>query len=504
MLSLRTTFASTFVQIVAASSLLLLVACGGGGAPDPKPPSDRILRLDDRLASFRSEEGLTAAVDANGHAVPGGYEYASEDRLNVSHGAAISKVATRLGWTGTLTPADLEGANTSNIPALRIVVPYGRYERIASALATVAVSCQGCTFEDQAVDLSSWTSTLQATTEQYLLLPLATNTIPALGALPAGTTQVELEITAEVQLDVGSTATGGPWNVTLDLRAPPLAIVEDAGYAARRDANSAHYYRISSSDYAQLFEIAPFATDTGVRLFHYVVTNPGPVDVVLSGSFPANSWGLTEQWSGYKVANVGPTGHSNNSTCFPAEPCSHSQSGFRAAGASTWACGNSSTYPTATPPPATARTVSMTGLPLLKAYVGGAPALDGASRIVVPRAANGAPGLIDLYVDRPIVTSRNGWPVLGWNPAPATGIAASFTVPFGRTLAFNGTSTIGYCNSPSTIYLSNWAGADWGQRLVSATERITGSLTLRSSLTSGVGVTSTVAVLDLSDRSIAH
>ncbi len=507
MLSLRNTFAHVLSAALAASALLLFVACGGGGAPDPKPPSNDVLRLDRTFANFRSEAGLTVAVDGGGNAiVPASYQYASGDRITVDHGDAITKTATRLGWSGALTAGDLEGENTPNIPALRVVVPYGRHYTVTSALATVTVTCQGCTPTEQAVDLSSWPSTLAGTSsEQYFLLPLASNTIPALAALPAGTTQVQLEISAEATLAAGSVAsTDAPWEVAIDLVGPPLAVTENAGYNTVPEARSAAYYRTSNANYTQLFEIGPFAIDTGVRLFHYVVTNPAPVETAVQVSLPAGSWGLSEHWIGYDRGDHSATFTTSCGGSGIFTPCSSNQVYWQPAGG-TWSCASSSTHSATTLPAAATATHSLTGTPFPKGFVGAVAVTptEGGKRFRVPAASGGTPGRLDLYVERPIVTApeRTGFPALSWDTTTYT--AGSFTVLYETVIRYISAAT-NQCNQSAYATTYTWSGNIWGRRLASASELVNGTLALSATSTNGVGALKPVASFDLSGKVISH
>jgi hypothetical protein len=267
---------------------------------DPDAPA---AVYDSAFASYADERSLSVAVGADGilATVPAIYE--EGDRTAIPNGGHIYKAATRLSASGALDAAEFEGTNVANIPVLRFSVPFNPNTDapITTAEFRVDVACAGCGTVPTAVGalLPSPTAVPQAL---YFDLPLSVETVPALAWLPG---PASLTVALHLADAAGNAATVGAFNFTFHVVGPPLAVVEDAGYAGYGDPRSTYPYRIAGvvdgvDTYATLFDpSSPAFYDGEVRLLRYVVSNPSPEAVAIVPSFtqaPGGSWQVTETW----------------------------------------------------------------------------------------------------------------------------------------------------------------------------------------------------------------
>lgn len=164
---------------------------------------------------------------------------------------------------------------------------------LASAQATVAIACAGCTAAPVTFDL--WPSTQKPAGASAYLLPVFAGTIPALGHLPAE--QVYLSMDVVFRDAFGREVRGGPWTVHLVVVAPPLVANEDTGYAASMDGSSVYPYARTSAVYRTSWSPGVFAGRGGLRFARVVVSSPAPVAVALGAALASPSWELAEAWT---------------------------------------------------------------------------------------------------------------------------------------------------------------------------------------------------------------
>jgi hypothetical protein len=107
---------------------------------------------------------------------------------------------------------------------------------------------------------------------------------------------------------------------------PPLAVIEDVGYASYGDLRSTYPYTIAGAGaglnpYSSLWDPSfPSFFDGAVRLVRYVISNPSPAPVGIAASFhqkPGGSWRMTETWSRFNVGEPGSHTLNDPNTAVP-------------------------------------------------------------------------------------------------------------------------------------------------------------------------------------------
>jgi hypothetical protein len=342
------------------------------------------------------------------------------------------KVATRLSAGAQATAAELETTNSQNIPVLRFAVLYNAQTSspITKATYTVTVTCpSSCpAFPDKAGSLLvSPTTTDQ---QLYFLLPLSTEYVPALASVQG---PAQLSVTIGLVDVAGNQWTSSPWNFTFHVIGPPLAIREDASYAAANDGKSSFPYWMNQANYATLYDPSAtiFNPENTVRLVHYIIMNPATQPVALAPSLAGAMWNDNETWVG-SVTPIGHTYYSPQAPCgyisantgvlLPADlttatvqysPCAANSKSFTTPGGSPQC---------ETDPGAATISGSQTSAALAtNAYyqpygvdAGSAP-VTASGRYIVPAASGSSPGILSLYVVRPRVGLPARIPLTGWN-----------------------------------------------------------------------------------------
>jgi len=323
--------------------------------------------------------------------VPPQYSYA-QPLINLKNGTSVYKASSRLAWTSTPTAALLEGANPDNIPVVQYAVPFNPLTDAPLAVATWSITLGGSTQPSATGDL--WASGSNATALLYDL-PLSANLIPALASLGGPAT---LAVTLTLVDAAGNEQTQSGGTFTFHVVGPPLAISEDTTYAATADLRSTHPYRITDLLYAQLFQNgAPaFLPENTVRLIRYRVTNPSSAGVALTLPAVPGGWSAKETWTEVRV----PTG--------PASADCGDPFGDAPVNASpTVGTGDLVSF-------AYNQAAGIDTFPAQKTPSG---------QVIVPPAGAGSPGVLTLFVARPLPAGSRTFP-LPWN-------GSKFSIPLG-------------------------------------------------------------------------
>jgi hypothetical protein len=232
--------------------------------------------------SYFDERPMTLA---NGN-VPPTYSFPNgAAKVSAASGAAY-KAATRLSWANVPTPTILEGANPDNIPFVQFALPVSS-TRAPTATVTYSASDGTNTYTG---DLMPWKSSQSTASTEYYDMPLSANLIPSLATTAAPA--VALSVTATFTNSVG-TSGKVTQSVTFSVIGPPLFIAEDTAYGGYGDTKSAFPYYIADQSYSQLWSAAARFPNGQVRLVRYILSNPTPVPVAVSGSF-SGTWTATE------------------------------------------------------------------------------------------------------------------------------------------------------------------------------------------------------------------
>ncbi len=435
----------------------------------------KFVTIDSGFASYRDEQGVQLATTGGIATMPMGFVYASESDVAVGPGSTLHKVVSRMGWSGAApSAAELEGANTFNIPVARLLLDHQSTEpALVSATATVKVGAMGTPVTVNLIPAST-----SPAGQRAYLLPFASNLIPDLASLEAATA---VTVTARIDDAVGHVFTGGPWAVTMVPLAPPVAVLVDAEYpSSLADPRSAWPYRLANADtstYAQLWT-GDFSLDAGARVLHVTITNSDAALVAIGAALDGGSWTLTESWvanDGNQVPygpfteSCGPGGCSGSQG--PCNPLAPNSVHLQPVGSAIWACSAASYRDGPAPTQVTrAGALHVTG------YKDGTstPADRVGERFLVPAASGGSPGRLDLYAVRPATSDRTG-------ELPLTWIADRNRYEAGtsfRTRHMASKTSNGSCGTSCVINVYNWAEIAWSWRLASAVETITGTLAL--------------------------
>lgn len=222
------------------------------------------------------------------------YAGAAKEDLSVAN-TSITKAATRLSWGPTKpTGAELEGANSRNVPFYQFSVPYN--STTDSPILSVqfrfrASHCVSCA----STQTTAWVDAIPAARSApgllYFDIPIAVETLPQMKEPSGGWIWADLDVqTLDAAGNVGYAQTvSGDGTTALYLRqvyvaTPPVSLVLDSNYVGRGDPKSPYAYRISNSTYGGLFDPnnANFLTDNNVRLSRWVVYNPSDSNVALT------------------------------------------------------------------------------------------------------------------------------------------------------------------------------------------------------------------------------
>jgi hypothetical protein len=482
---------------------------------DPDPPS---ATYDAAFASCFDERGMAVASGADGLArLPAAYSVGA--RTGVPNGGHIYKAATRLAPEAPPDAAELEVTNSANIPVLRFSVPFrpSTDAPITTARYTVAASCTGCGALPAATGslLPSPTPTPQAL--QYLL-PLTTDTVPALGAALG---PVTLTVTLDLADAAGNEATITGFGFTFHVIGPPLAVVEDTGYPGYGDPRSTYPYRVAGPNagvdsYDTLWKPdAPSFFGNAVRLLRYVISNPSPQPVAVSATFgqaAGGSWKVAESWMGaalterpsspilsdpssaapfvidgfvfhqatYWATPYGTAGANLGGTEIGPFPCAGGHLGGYAAHrigdrATKWTCIPSMAGATET-------SVFSTGPVAASLFAGHqqgggevlAPDRDaGGTMFVVPGASGAVPGTLVLYLTRPLAATRT-------RPLQLNALGAQNRYETYDYEAFRHVFTWSIASRAGAFTYEVFMAFRSGQYLQSSTETLDGSLTVTS------------------------
>ena len=357
-------------------------------------------------ATYYDESTMTVGTE-----VPPVYARNGAGFVVVTAGTTIHKAATRLA-SPTTGPGDLEEKNPDNLPWLQFAVSLTGAP-VEAASYTIEAKSEGKT-KTYSGDLITWRSPQIAdgatSGNVYFNLPLDLERIPMLATAAA---PVALKVAVALTDEVGNKG-GAEVELKYEVIGPPLNIVVDSEYPKRSEPDSTHHYKIADKNYETLFDGGDYVKFGGtqqVRLVRIVVTNPATQPVALDVSSIAGSWSMSETWSGHQRAEG--TAVFNDSTCPPDNnPAKNHATMYAAVGGSL-----KETRPEVASVgwKSVAATSNLATLAELRD--GSAVVKVGASYIV-PAAEGSAPGVVSLYVTRPLTVSRAGAPAL--RPPPAT------------------------------------------------------------------------------------
>jgi len=289
---------------------------GFGGPPPSQLMVDVVydatapaISYDGTFASYFDERVLSVNVDENGMAVvPPVYSFGP--RYALAPGGEIYKAATRLSMGTSPVAQELETANAANIPVLRFYAPVDANTEapIVTATFNVLVSCPApCpTFPDATGALLVSPQTDGQTA--FFDLPLAVETVPALANVLGPAT---LAVTITLVDAAGNTGTANGFTFTFHLLGAPLAITEDIAYPAAEHTDSTYAYHLADDTYATMWSSLgdpQLFPSNLVRLKRFVISNPAPVVVpvaVAYGQDGGGSWRAVETWVRFDVREPG-------------------------------------------------------------------------------------------------------------------------------------------------------------------------------------------------------
>jgi hypothetical protein len=343
----------------------------------------------------------------------------------------------------------------------------------------------------------------------YFDLPLSSNLVPGLAALPG-----PASLTATVTLTdaAGRSTTATPVSLTFHTIGDPLAISEDTSYPGQGDPRSTYPYAISTGLYSTLFTLDPaaFLPEQQVRLVRYLVSNPGPASVALALPSIPGGWAMVETWPGSAGTPLGTVTYTLTSvTCSAAPTCSGMTPIAYWGGSAGSGCGTSPPHnvtPETDAPVVTGGDLSSFAY-VQSAGVDLAPApRTPAGHVVVPGAAGGTPGVIALYIGRPVSPPPRGY-VLPWNGSVYQYVVEDAWVKIsqGATACCDYDPESRKCfryDTPST-----WSGTRFFRTLASGVDALSGTFELVTSGMSGsavIGEPNTVAGVVSVTRNIPH
>jgi hypothetical protein len=261
---------------------------------DTTPPN---LQLVDAL-SYTSEQGILLTSDA----VPPQYKLAGA-RIAVRPDSPVYKAASRVSFGATApTPADLEGANSNNVPYLKFSVGFrsGSDAPLVQPTYTIHIA-SGLTTQPPGGALIGDAS--PTTDTAYFYLPLAQETLFPGGAEAASSMTFTVTVTSADQVGNSTTTTfpttGGVY--TYNFVAPPLYITDStAAYAAAAVPGSIYPLKITDVNYSKIFD------GSDLRYTRLVLANPSAVPLQVAVSTVVGACGATETWN-YATAQLPTT-----------------------------------------------------------------------------------------------------------------------------------------------------------------------------------------------------
>ena len=490
---------------------------------DPTPPS---VTYDASFASYADERALQVAVDGNGIAVVPA-AYSTLPKAGVMPGGGIYKAWSRLSAEGEMTASELETTNTRNIPVLRFAVPFNR-NTDAPIEAPTYVAHLSC--PSPCPDFPDATGQLlpAATTDDQRALfdlPLATQTVPALGELQG---PAALSIALTVADAAGNSVAANGFNFGFHVIGPPLAVSKDTQYAAAAKPDSVYAYRLADQTYAALWQTGPQFPDYVARLARYIITNPIPETVALDLAYlqdPRGSWQAVESWYFYTIDEPIGANPDGTYTLDPNASKAYAIDGFTFHNPLFWRtpygtmtgpltqaeygafpCGAPSrdAYAAHRIGDRTAKYFCINALPgtpevatfssaevslfayRVAAELQGqerAPDTDPSGRwLLVPPAAGGVPGTLVVYLARPVTASRTR--ALQWNMVPTTSGSAYLANHY-QTWDYESWGWISFYNYPGhDIHIANRAG----RYLARAQDLLSGTLAGTTQAYSGAGL----------------
>ena len=413
---------------------------------DPDPPT---AIYDSAFASYYDERGMTVAQGPSLFAiVPAAYS--ASPKVALPNGGHVYKAATRLSAGGPPDAGELETTNGANVPVLRFYVPFNPStdSPVATARFRIAVTCPLCGPVPPASGelLPSPTVVPQAV---YYDLPLSTETIPALATVSG---PASLAVTLDLADAAGNAASVGGFGFTFHVVGPPVVVALDDAYPTYGDLRGTHAYKVAGATpavdtYSTLWDgAAPNFFGGAVRLVRYIVSNPSPLPVAISPDFiqsAAGSWKMVETWprQSWTEDPINPV-ISNSSTAvahyidgftfYQATYWAQTYTGgapnaegaaFPCAGGWTWGwaahrIGDTATKYICSPvtPVGPTETAVFSTAPVSPQVFAGyqagggevlAPATDATgTMLVVPGAVGSAPGILVLYLTRPVTAPR--------------------------------------------------------------------------------------------------
>ena len=363
--------------------------------------------------SYYDENAMTV-----GTTVPPVYDANGNKNTTIDNLGTIHKAATRVAPANTHRAADLEEGNPDNLPWLQFSVALtgaplkSATYSIAATTGAGGSSGTGPT-NTYTGDLLPWVSpksSVTATTGAVVLdLPLDSTRIPSLATTTGSTS---LSITVSVADAAGNTAstTQNPMVLTYYVIGAPLNIALDSAYPTQKDANSTYAYTIAAKNYGAMFngaDVTTFGNTQQVRILRYVVTNPASQPVAFAvPSVSGPSWAIAESWPGISAPLDTPIIFNN--TCPPANTCAALHQSMYTPPGGTTGCNND---PGAISFSWSGNAVSSNALATL-AFVGASgsdsgPAQQVGGNYIVPAATGTTPGVLSLYVTRPLVVQRS-------------------------------------------------------------------------------------------------
>jgi hypothetical protein len=246
------------------------------------------------MPTYHSESGMALQTSGGVPTVPAVYQYANsaKDDLGARPVPPIYKATNRLKGTASYvpTPADLEGANTFNLPFLTFSVT----DSVPVATVKYSLTCTSC---------SSGTvyngSALLDSSSRWLAI-ISSDQLPDLASATAALTLSVGVTTTDAAGNTSSTST----TLTFNVIGPPIVITEDTAYPSYVDPSGAYVYKIASStptntyNYDKQFSASGVFIGNEVRVVRYQIYNPldQPVAVYPVVSNGA-TWSLSETYA---------------------------------------------------------------------------------------------------------------------------------------------------------------------------------------------------------------
>jgi hypothetical protein len=256
---------------------------------DTVPPT---IVFESSVASYLDERSMQLASSA----VPPLFVWpAGTQKSPVVPGpASISKSNARLSGGANISAAEIEGANTHNVPFLQISVPVNPATDapISSVTYSITVQPSGPTSTGSLLPAAR-----TAPAVQYYDLPFTSETVPALTSATSSPLGLQVSITA---IDAAGNVVTTPVRVgaqdaiVFHIVGAPLLLMEDTGYSSSGDARSIYPFSLGAATYANKFS----GSNGGelARVARFRVFNPYPIAVPFTASFAAFTAAGVEEW----------------------------------------------------------------------------------------------------------------------------------------------------------------------------------------------------------------